>query len=223
MADLKVEYEGVFGVMEEVRDGGMTRVLRKRRRRSLTRRAGTAIALTVFFATLPFAVLIRGGVFAYREWALGAWPSLFLAVLATALLLLLYAWALGRKLNAGKSLRWVMTRAAVAYAAYGLVYIGSANVKSEEVRAEYARIHPLLPIASSALVLIDPSSVLTDAGRTSEDYFAMGLPVNEASLHFEQDDGFVHALDIRTARRPSGGIDWSRSFSGCLGFIRCAT
>jgi len=204
--DLRVEYEGIRDVMDEVRDQATTRVRRKRRRRSLHRRAVTAFVLTAAVATLPFAVLIRGGVFAYREWALGTWPSLFLAVLATALLMLLYAWALGRKLNAGKSLRWVMTRGAVAvaiaYSAYGLVYVGSANVKSEEVRAEYARIHPLLRIASSALVLIDPASVITDAGRTPEDYFAMGLPMNEASLHFEQDDGFVHALDIRTARRP---------------------
>ncbi len=29
-----------------------------------------------------------------------------------------------------------------------------------------------------------------------------GLPANESSLHFRQDDGFVHALDLRTVNRP---------------------
>ena len=42
---------------------------------------------------------------------------------------------------------------------------------------------------------------MTDAGRTPEDYWLMGLPVNEASLHFRQDDGWVHAVDLRTRDR----------------------
>ena len=48
----------------------------------------------------------------------------------------------------------------------------------------------------------EAGNVITDAGRSAEDYYAMGLPVNEASLHFEQEDGFVHALDLRTNGRP---------------------
>jgi len=90
----------------------------------------------------------------------------------------------------------------VAYVSYALVFVASANVKSEEVRAEYASMHPLLRVASSVLVLVDPGAVITDAGRTPEDYRLMGLPPNEASLHFEQADGFVHALDLRTSGRP---------------------
>jgi hypothetical protein len=82
------------------------------------------------------------------------------------------------------------------------VFVASANVKSEEVRAEYAALHPLLRVASSALILVDPGVVITDAGRTVEDYWLMGLSPNEASLHFEQPDGFVHALDLRTVDRP---------------------
>ena len=64
-----------------------------------------------------------------------------------------------------------------------------------------AAIHPLLRVASSALILVDPASVITDAARTAEDYWLMGLAPNEASLHFEQEDGFVHALDLRTIGR----------------------
>lgn len=53
----------------------------------------------------------------------------------------------------------------------------------------------MLRVATSIVFLVDPGSVMTDAGRTPEDYYLWGLPVNEASLHFQQDDGFVHAVD----------------------------
>ncbi len=75
-------------------------------------------------------------------------------------------------------------------------------MKSEDVQAEYAKVHPLLRLTASALILVDPAAVITDAGRTTEDYFLMGLPSNEASLHFEQETGYVHAVDLRTRGRP---------------------
>ena len=126
--------------------------------------------------------------------------------MGTALLLGLYAWVMGHKLGAGKGLKKIFTRAAagvaIAYVGYALVFVASENVKSDDVQAEYSNIHPLLRVASSALMLIDRSSVITDASRTAEDYWLMGLPTNEASLHFEQESGFVHALDLRTNGRP---------------------
>ena len=155
---------------------------------------------------IPFFLLIRGGVFAYREWGLGTWPSLVLAAAATALLLGLYAWGASRRIGAGKGLKKLLTRAAAvvgaAYVVYSLVFVAGANVKSERVRAEYSALHPLLRVAASALILLDPGSVITDAGRTPDFYRRMGLSPNESSLHFEQGDGFVHALDLRTVGRP---------------------
>ena len=44
--------------------------------------------------------------------------------------------------------------------------------------------------------------MITDADRTPEFYARAGLAANESSLHFPQDDGFVHALDLRTINRP---------------------
>lgn len=168
---------------------------------ALLRNAGIALAL----AFLPFFVLIRGGVFAYREWGLGSWPSLLLAVLATAAVLAGYAWIVSRRLGADGGVRTFLVRAAagvgIAYVVYALVFVAGANVKSDEVRAEYRSMHPLLRIASSALVLVDPGAVITDASRTIDDYRLMGLPPNEASLHFEQANGYVHALDLRTTGR----------------------
>ncbi len=206
MSDLRIDYGGLHDMVDEAQVEAGDRKKRKHRLRSLPRRVATGLLLLVVLATLPFAVLIRGGVFAYREWALGTWPAFGLSVAATALLLVIYAWALGRKLGAGQGIRRVLTRGAIAvaiaYAGYGLVYVASANVKTDEVRAEYRTLHPLLRTASSLLILLDPAAVITDAGRSAEDYYAMGLSVTEASLHFEQGDGFVHALDLRTRGRP---------------------
>ena len=122
------------------------------------------------------------------------------------LLLALYAWAASRRIGAGKGLKKLLTRAAgligTAYVAYSLVYVAGANAKSDEVRAEYSALHPLLRVAASALILVDPGAVITDAGRTPGFYRRMGLSPIETSLHFEQQTGFVHALDLRTIGRP---------------------
>lgn len=206
MSNLQIDYGNLTGLVDEAKkDSGKRKARRIRLATLPSVIMKWAVGLSVL-AVLPFAVLIRGGVFAYREWALGTWPALALAVTVTTLLLAGYAWAFSRKVGAGKSVRWVLTRGsiaiAIAYSGYALVYVASANVKSEDIQTQYAAIHPLLRIAASSLILVDPSSVITDAGRWADDYKAMGLPVNEASLHFEQEDGFVHALDIRTNRRP---------------------
>ena len=160
----------------------------------------------VVLAVLPFVLLIRGGVFAYHEWGLGTWPSLILSASATVLLVALYAWAVSRRIGARKGLKKLLTRGAAvigaAYVAYSLIFIAGANAKSEEVRAEYSALHPLLRVAASALILVDPGAVITDAGRTRDFYRRMGLSPNETSLHFEQPTGFVHALDLRTVSRP---------------------
>ncbi len=162
--------------------------------------------LGALLAVLPFFLLIRGGVFAYHEWGLGTWLSLAISAAATVLLLALYAWAVSRRIGARKGLKKLLTRGAAvigaAYVAYSLVYVAGANAKSDEVRDEYAALHPLLRVAASALILVDPGAVITDAGRTPDFYRRMGLSPIETSLHFEQETGFVHALDLRTVGRP---------------------
>jgi len=206
MSGTHIDYSDLHGLVDE----GRERAERKQARkgwfgRSVRRLILWAVALAVL-ATLPFYALVRVGVFAYRAWGLGTWLSFSVGVAATALLLVLYAWVAGRKLKAGRSMRRLLRRGVVgvviAYAVYGLVYVAGANVKSQEVRAEYGTLHPLLRVATSVVFLVDPASVMTDAGRTPEDYWLMGLPVNEASLHFQQDDGWVHAVDLRTRDRP---------------------
>ncbi len=206
MSDLRIDYGNLAGLVDEGRKDKERSDARRVRLRGFPMRLARWAGFIVVLAVLPFFLLIRGGVFAYREWGLGTWPALLLAALLTGLLLGGYAWYLTRRFGASRGVRKVVIRAAMglgfAYVGYGLVFIASENVKSDEVRAEYARVHPLLRLGASALILVDPQSVVTDAGRTREDYFLMGLAPNEASLHFEQETGYVHALDLRTNGRP---------------------
>lgn len=179
---------------------------------SLPFRLVGAALLAAGLAVLPFYCLIRGGVFAYRQWDLGTWPALMLSAFGTALVLVLYACVLGWRARAPRYVRGLLRQLgvalAVAYVVYALVYVAAANFKSEEVRAEYATVHPLLRLAASTLILVDGEAVVTDAGRTQDDYRLMGLTPREASLHFPQETGFVHAIDLRTRGRSEL---WNRS------------
>src|SRR6266568_3719781 len=89
----------------------------------------------------------------------------------------------------------------VAYSIYALVYLSSANAKSDRVRAYYASLHPLLRVGLSTLIVFDGDAVITDLARRPEDYKTMGLPPNDGSLHLVQRDGYAHAADLRTGGR----------------------
>lgn len=205
MSDLRIDYSDLHGLVDE----GVKQWARRRRRsaraRSLPRRAARWTVFAALVTALPFFVLIRGGVLAYRVWGLGTWSALGLSVAASAMLLGLYAVVVGRRLGFKAGLQRFFVRVAmvvaIVYVTYGLVFIASENVKSDSLRADYSAVHPLLRVAASALVLFDPEAVITDAGRTPEDYWLMGLSMNEASLHLEQETGYVHALDLRTNGR----------------------
>lgn len=205
-SDLRIDYGDLTGLVDEGVRQSKKKKERRKRFRSAPAQFARALAIGLVLAVLPFWLLIRGGVFAYQEWGIGTWPALMLSALASAAVLAFYAWAVSRRFGAGRGTRKLFTRAAaavgIAYVGYALVFVASENVKSEEIAAEYSSIHPLLRVAASALTLVDPAAVITDASRTAEDYWLMGLPTNEASLHFEQASGYVHALDLRTNGRP---------------------
>src|SRR5207237_9745321 len=91
--------------------------------------------------------------------------------------------------------------------------------KSSDVRGYYTTVHPILRVALSTVILFDPDLVITDTRRTAADYPRMGLPVNDRTYHYQQADGWVHAVDLRTHGR--GAIKnrlvqlyfWSMGFS----------
>ena len=206
MSTLGIDYSEIGDASGKPGSRSKGRSKRGRRQLWLPLRVVWWAVLAVVLAVLPFMLLIRGGVFAHHQWGLAPWLALAISATATTLLLALYALRASRRIGAGKGLTMAMTRAATllagAYVVYSVMFVAGGNVKSGEVRAEYTALHPLLRLGASALILMDSDAVITDAGRTPDFYRRMGLPPNEASLHFEQESGFVHALDLRTIGRP---------------------
>ena len=163
------------------------------------------VAKIVLVALLPFLALVKVAVFLYQR---EGWPTaLALAggIACTAAVVTAYAAWAWHRLTGRVRLALVARRFAlplvVAYCAYALLYLSSANAKSERVRAYYASLHPLLRVALSTLILVDQDLVITDLARGPGDYAAMGLAPNDGSLHYVQGDGYTHAADLRTADR----------------------
>jgi hypothetical protein len=162
-------------------------------------------AKTVLVAVLPFFALVRVAVFLYER---EGWPTavaLAGGAVCTAAVVTAYGAWVWHRLTGHVRLALVARRVAlpfvVAYCVYTLVYLSSANAKSERVRAYYASLHPLLRVGLSTLIVFDREAVITDLARRPEDYPAMGLPINDGTLHYVQRDGYAHAADLRTAGR----------------------
>lgn len=162
-------------------------------------------AKVVFVAVLPFLALVRVAVFLYEY---EGWPTALAltgGIACTAAVVTAYGAWVWHRLTGQVRLALVGRRIAlpfvVAYSIYALVYLSSANAKSDRVRAYYASLHPLLRVGLSTLIVFDRDAVITDLARQPEDYKTMGLPPNDGSLHLVQRDGYAHAADLRTGGR----------------------
>lgn len=159
----------------------------------------------VLLIALPFVVLIGGGVWLYRVHAVPTWFALTSSAIVAAALLTLYGARISKKLTGKARIRFVGTKLAlpviVFYCGYGLLFLSSVNAKTDEVRRYYRTVHPLLRMTLTTAILADREIVVTDARREPSDYAKMGLPTLDNSLHFAQQDGFVHAVDLRTIGR----------------------
>ena len=154
---------------------------------------------------LPFFLLVRTSVYLNLSQGFSSWPSLIGGIFAAILLLLLYLAIISFKV---KNKRLLLKFGAISistmvlgFSLFSLFYLSSVNAKSDEVREVYRSLHPILRVAVSTVTLADNDLVVTDIERFEEDYAVMGLPVNQSSLHYRQDSGYVHAIDIRTIGR----------------------
>ncbi|MEX2156803.1 MAG: hypothetical protein WD773_08185 [Gemmatimonadales bacterium] len=174
----------------------------------------TGLLRVALIIALPFAVLVRGAVFIHEHGRAPVWAALLVAALLTAAVVTIYAvWVVrkfttrgGREGRGRRALvvplaKWVALPLVVFYCGYSLLYLASVNAKSQPVRAYYTSLHPLLRLALSTLILADRDILITDAGRQTEDYGRMGLPANSRTRHYRQKDGWVYAVDLRTAGR----------------------
>jgi hypothetical protein len=166
--------------------------------------ATIALAKGLLIVALPFLVYVRGSVELYDS---GVTP--WLAVFGGALLTLgvvvgIAAWISRRYSGRARVLsavRWVVVPIIVVWCAVGVFRLSGDNVKSEDVRAYFSQVHPVLRVALATAILADPDMMVTDLGRVGADYPRMGLPVNDRTKHYRQSNGWVHAVDLRTRER----------------------
>ena len=203
-------------------------VVRPRKKRlwvkalGLGARVGWFSLKVAIILALPFLLLVRGSVYAYQDLGWGTWSSLASGIFATALLFLIYASILWKRMIGKGSVprlaRHLLFAVVGGYSVYGLLYLSAANAKTPELRAYYTSLHPLMRIGASTFLLFDREAVVTDLGRTAEDYLKMGLPVNETSRHFTLQDRFVHALDLRTVGRTERRNRLTAGYFRIMGF-----
>ena len=174
---------------------------------------------------LPFILLIRGAVFLHHQYTqIPAYLALLGGLILTCLLLFLYLTYFINLVTPTRPRISSRFRLALVmgllgcYAIYTLFYLSNQNLKYPEIRKEYLALHPILRVAVSTWVFVDPSLVITDANRTPHDYSKWGLSSNPNSLHFKQQDGFVYAVDLRTRGR-SGSRNWiTKIYFRLMGF-----
>lgn len=180
------------------------------------------VCLLLFGLFLPFLVLIWGSLFVYYHFGLNGWLALGSGIAATTLLLMIYGAGLSYTISGRAKINKYVARSitvlVISYCCYGLLYLSSLNVKSDEVRAYYRTVHPILRVTLATARLADPDLIITDMQRTPDDYEAMGLNPLRRSLHYEQSTGYVHAVDLRTVGRPAWKNWMTRHGLNLLGY-----
>ncbi len=165
----------------------------------------TMVASIGVLLVVPFAVLIGGAVWLYRVQAMPTWIALICSGAVAGAVLTLYGARLSKKLTGKARVRFIGTKLAlptvVFYCAYALLFLSAVNAKTDDVRQYYRTVHPLLRVALGTAMLASRDMVVTDTRREPADYERMGLPTLDNSLHFVQQTGYVHAVDLRTVGR----------------------
>lgn len=151
---------------------------------------------------LPFYLLVRASVYFNVTQGYSEWIALGGGIFISILLLLVYMLFLFKKVKDHKQrFKYSIYSAGLmvfGFCLFSLFYLSGVNAKSPEIREVYRSMHPILRVAISSVTLADGDLVITDIERASSDYQTMGLPVNPSSLHYRQESGYVHAVDLRT-------------------------
>jgi hypothetical protein len=78
--------------------------------------------------------------------------------------------------------------------------------------------HPIIRYYTSIFSIFDSDIIITDSKREIEDYDKMGLKRLETSMHLIQEDGYSHALDLRTRDKSRFYVFILTSYYDLLGF-----
>lgn len=223
MQNTESKTEAIDRALESIRaQAGQAKSDHSTRGRRSIKRIVRTLAFSVLLFVLSFPLLVKVSVWLYQETSSGMWLALIGGAIATittlTLATMLISYRVSRRFVPTSLTIRSIALLVVVYCLYSLLFISGANVKSAEVSETYRSLHPLLRLSVSTLVVVDDRLVVTDAARLPEDYAAMGLTVNEASLHFEQNTGYVHAVDLRTIGRSAARNAVIAAYFRLMGF-----
>ena len=166
------------------------------------------ISKIIIILVFPFILLIRGAVEFHEQFHLSPFLSIIAGILVTAILLFFYLTIFYSHYSGNfGSLKGVKIRLLAAvlittlYATHGIFYLSTGNLKNTEVKNEINKVHPILRLSVSTIIILDSDLIITDGKRVPEDYKKMGLKEKKHSLHYRQSNGYAHALDLRTNGR----------------------
>lgn len=180
----------------------------------------------LFLCVFPFTMMIRSGIYMYHQYALSVWFGLAVGIIVLSLILLLYL-SVGyllffRKYKVSflaiKRITLSVFLFVITYTIFALFSFTGKNAKSDQIKQEYTQLHPYLKISLRTLLFFDKDVLITSLSREPEDYRKMGLTSKSKSLHFKQNTGYVHAMDLRTNGRPFWMIWFSQIYFNTLGF-----
>ena len=106
----------------------------------------------------------------------------------------------------------------ILFSLQGILFFSHDNTKTSKVKSEMSEVHPILRLSVSTLIYLDKGLLITDAQRQPEDYRKMGLKQKSHSLHYEQEDGYTHALDLRTKDRSEIRNSLTKLYFKLMGF-----
>lgn len=180
-----------------------------------------SLLVIIGLGIVPFFVLIRTAVFLNLEQNWNGWVSLLGGIVSSISLLGLYVLFLFRRVKNKKLLTQFGFGGVAAlvggFCLYSLLYLSSVNAKTDDVREVYRSLHPILRVSVATTTLAEKDLVITDIKRTEEDYISWGLSPLESSMHYQQKDGFVHAVDLRTIGHSeirNKALEWSLKAMG---------
>ncbi|MCR9095427.1 MAG: hypothetical protein NXI30_14495 [bacterium] len=148
---------------------------------------------------------MRGSVTAHQYFDAPGWIAVTIGAGLAAICLTVFGNRASRRFTGRDRRREVALVVALplvlSFSVYSLGWLSHANAKSPAISASWQALHPALRLAVGTARLADADVVVTDIARSRSDYARMGLRPVRRSNHYVQDDGWVHAVDLRTRGR----------------------
>jgi hypothetical protein len=167
-------------------------------------------------------LLVRGAVSAHQLFDAPGWIAVLAGASLAAICLTIFGRRASRRFTGRDRTREVALVVALplllVFSVYSLGRLSHANAKTPQISARWHELHPALRLAVGTARLADAGVVVTDIGRHRSDYARMGLRPLNRSPHYVQEDGWVHAVDLRTRGRGFVRNALARAWFAAMGF-----